>query len=171
MSHLSDWYDIPGCPGYRINVEGVVLGLRGRPLKPWKQKRGGYPAVKICLPGKQVTKCVHSLMAATFLGEPEPGQEVCHKDGNPDNTHISNLYWGTRTNNVADMYRHGTWAKKRPTNTGELHTMAKLSEADVRTIIPLLVDHTNVELARRYNVSHYAISHIRTGRTWKHIER
>ena len=170
MSRRSDWFDIPDCPGFLINEYGVVIGLRGRPLKPWLQKRGGYPAIKIYSSGKWMTKCVHTLVARTFHGEGQPKEEVCHRDGNPLNVHKSNLYWGTRVHNVADMYRHGTWAKTRPTNTGELHHKAKLTEVQVREIIALL-DKTNVDLAKQYGVSPYAISHIRTGRTWKHIER
>jgi hypothetical protein len=50
---------------------------------------------------------VHRLVAFAFIGEPEPEQEVCHRDGNPLHNNLSNLRWGTRSDNMQDRVRHG----------------------------------------------------------------
>lgn len=51
---------------------------------------------------------VHRAVALAFLGEPPPGQEVRHKDGDPGNAELSNLEYGTRSENMRDAVRHGT---------------------------------------------------------------
>lgn len=42
-------------------------------------------------------------------GYPQDGKkyECCHRDDNRSNNDISNLYWGTRAQNVDDAYRNG----------------------------------------------------------------
>jgi hypothetical protein len=45
-------------------------------------------------------------MALEFLGDPLPGQEVRHLDGVKTNLSLSNLAWGTRSENLTDDYRH-----------------------------------------------------------------
>jgi hypothetical protein len=61
---------------------------------------------------------VHRLVALAFIGEPEPGQEVCHVDGDQMNPRVENLYWGSRSDNVNDAVGHGTWTNQ---NVGKTH--------------------------------------------------
>jgi hypothetical protein len=44
---------------------------------------------------------------AQFLPPPEPGQELCHYDGDPANNRAGNLRWDSHKGNGADMARHG----------------------------------------------------------------
>lgn len=50
---------------------------------------------------------VHRLVAQAFLPNPESKRCVCHKDDNPQNNHVTNLWWGTHKENMQDMINKG----------------------------------------------------------------
>jgi hypothetical protein len=163
--------------GYYVNTEGQVKSKRGNLLKPWLQKRGGYPAVKISLSRDHAfTVCVHTLVLTTFVGPKPEGSEACHRNGDPTDNRLANLYWGTRADNVGDMYRHGTWSKTRPTHRGEAHHSAQLTDEQVADIRNRYVRGINQhfpgngkELAEEYGVSYGIVWAVATGRTWSHV--
>lgn len=94
---------------------------RGGLLKPFKNKKQGYPTVGLCKFGvKQVVR-VHVLVAETFLGPRPPGSEVRHLDGNPGNPAASNLAYGTRSQNLLDMRAHGTHHNGKKTHCPQGH--------------------------------------------------
>jgi hypothetical protein len=67
----------------------------------------------LCVDSQTRTWFVHRLVARAFLGDGEPGEVVCHFDGNPANNRVENLRWDTQRANVQDAIRHGTqgpWA-------------------------------------------------------------
>lgn len=66
-------------------------------LKPRLFK--GYLRVKI----NGSTHLVHRLVALTYIPNPENKPCVCHKDNNPLNNHVDNLYWGTQAENMSQM--------------------------------------------------------------------
>lgn len=59
---------------------------------------------------------VHRLVALAFLGHGLDGQVVCHRNGQPADNHVENLYWGTLSENMRDAIRHGTNAMARKTH-------------------------------------------------------
>lgn len=101
-----EWRTAYGYQYYEISDMGRIRsifphrGLRYLKMPP----RCGYPHVN--LHGK--TRFVHHLVLETFVGPRQPGQEACHRNGNRLDARLSNLYWGTRTDNVLDAVRHGT---------------------------------------------------------------
>lgn len=116
-----EWRAIPGTDGfYEVSDAGRVRswhkrGTRGnaraeipQALRPalWR----GYPRVCIVETehGKR-TRLVHRLVAVAFLGPCPEGQEVRHLDGNPANTALTNLAYGTSSENAQDSIRHGTF--------------------------------------------------------------
>lgn len=76
----------------------------------------GYLQVCLCNHTKRKTWLVHRLVAIAFLGHPPQGMEVCHNDGTRNNNRITNLRYGTRSENTLDKYEHGThnWQHTRP---------------------------------------------------------
>jgi len=46
---------------------------------------------------------VHRLVAEAFIPNPENLPCVCHRDDNPLNNHVDNLFWGTQADNIRDM--------------------------------------------------------------------
>lgn len=105
------WRPIPGYEGhYEVSDLGNVVSLKWgmrRPLKASPNGRG-YPAIALVKDQRQVTKMVHGLVMAAFVGPLPPGQEVRHLDGDSTNNHLSNLAYGTHRENVRDAVRHGT---------------------------------------------------------------
>lgn len=68
----------------------------------------GYPAVTLVQYSVQRTYEVHRLMALTFLGpRPSAQTEIRHLDGDPLNSRLSNLAYGTKSENARDTLRHG----------------------------------------------------------------
>ena len=69
---------------------------------------GGYETITLNKEGRWETRLVHRLVAIAFLGDPEEGQEVNHKDENKRNNQVSNLEWCSKAYNV----RYGTRARR-----------------------------------------------------------
>lgn len=51
---------------------------------------------------------VATLVLTTFCGPRPPGWYACHGDGDPTNSRLDNLAWGTPQSNALDRRRHGT---------------------------------------------------------------
>lgn len=89
----------------RLVVRGGVETTRGVPpriLRPGPTKHG-HLTVAI---GRRNSRQVHDLVLRAFVGPPAPGQEALHGDGNPANNALSNLRWGTRSENNFDITAH-----------------------------------------------------------------
>jgi hypothetical protein len=50
---------------------------------------------------------VGRLVLLAFVGPPPRNTECCHKDDDPLNNSIDNIYWGTRRENITDAQRNG----------------------------------------------------------------
>lgn len=116
---VSDLGRVRSLPRIIMRANGIPQKIHGRMLKPYVAN--GYPTVRIAKGGDRgngQTRLVHRLVAFAFL-EPGPeGTEVCHIDGDKGNPRASNLYWGTRAENLADSIAHGTWNNQ---NVGKTH--------------------------------------------------
>lgn len=104
-----EWRPVVGFEGrYEVSDDGQVRSLcweRVRILKPGLSSNK-YFTVTI---GRGNTRTVHSLVAEAFLGPRPEGMEVLHIDGSRDNNHVSNLRYGTRSQNIQDAVALGTW--------------------------------------------------------------
>ena len=179
LSHAAEiWKPIPGWDGYEVSDLGRVrsmarivtridsrLGLVRQPVherirKP-AQHPDGHLTMSLCQDGAQRTMQVHQLVLISFVGDPEPGQECRHLDGDPANNALYNLRWGTSAENSADSIRHGT------SNIGERHGLAKLTDADVIAIRASA--RTNRELAEIHSVGKTTVSNIRLRKSWAHV--
>ncbi|WP_158710499.1 NUMOD4 motif-containing HNH endonuclease [Streptomyces flavochromogenes] len=133
MSHPNEgtpvipiWLAVPGYENsYEVSSQGQVRSrprptTRGGILKA-KVGRVGYPRVSLCANGVQRTWLVHQVVAVAFLGPRPAGQEVRHLDGDPLNNAVSNLAYGTRSENAQDKQRHGTDHNARKTHCPQGH--------------------------------------------------
>lgn len=126
------WAPMPAYPGYEVSSLGRVRSIRrevierntgrrriqkGRVLSQ-KRLLKGYPSVVMSIDNVKFDRCVHTLVAETFVG-PKDGQ-VRHLDGNPFNNSPDNLAWGTAKQNAEDRDRHGRTAR------GKRHPQAAL---------------------------------------------
>ena len=139
---LEKWKPIPGYKGfYEISDFGRVRsinrivphsqGPRKRRGKILRQiiHRQGYPRVDLCRDGKKIRYYVHRLIAERFISNPNNLPCVCHKDDNPMNLYVDNLFWGTHKDNMNDMTSKGRANKfTRPifcVETGEIFQSVK----------------------------------------------
>jgi hypothetical protein len=128
VASSEEWRDVLGYEGvYHVSNHGQVkrvLQSRGtRPglLKPTVHPRNGYRTVMLWNQNRSQRFTVHRLVALAFLGQPDEGLEVCHRDDNPSNNHVSNLRWDTHSENHLDITRNGN----RPTVCRNGHQYTK----------------------------------------------
>lgn len=172
------WKPVLGYEGfYEVSYTGGMVKSLVRPhrrketvLKNKIQTRTGHHYVRLLKNDKtQVKKYIHVLVLEAF-GFPRPfGLECRHLDGNPKNNDLSNLKWGTHSENMQDSMKHGTF--NYVGLKGEKHSCAKLTDKDVIEIKCILKTGSmkNKDIAKKYGVVHGAISNIKNNRTWKHI--
>ena len=111
------WKDIEGYEGfYQVSNYGrikslerkVFNGFGYRTIRERVLKTGisshGYSIVNL---GYKKSKTVHRLVAKHHLDNPKNYDVVCHKDNDPTNNNISNLYWGTQSMNMQQCSREG----------------------------------------------------------------
>lgn len=124
-----EWRPVPTWEGYyEVTDLGFVRSLPrivktrgtgtrlnpGRVLSPSYSNSGGYPLVILTLGERREGRYVHDLVMRAFVGEPEPGQEVRHLDGNASSAALwdadgnRRLAYGTSGENKDDQVRHGT---------------------------------------------------------------
>lgn len=101
---VSSLGNVRGLNRVSINSAGQRRNIKGKLLRPFADRSGH---LRVEFPGRTVY-FVHRLVAAAFIGQCPDGMEVCHKDGDPANNRVGNLRYGTRSDNVQDMLRHGT---------------------------------------------------------------
>lgn len=91
----------------RVLCNDHKLKGRIRKLQPNKHR---YVQVMLCFEGKIKNRYVHQLVCEAFIGPCPEGMEVRHgPNGRSDNS-ISNLSYGTRSQNELDKRRDGTSA-------------------------------------------------------------
>ena len=118
-----------------------------------------YLAVNPVVDGKAINLNVHRMVAEAFLPAPcSERTQVRHLDGNGHNNALSNLAWGTQSENEADKISHGT--KLRGEGIGN----SKLKEADVIAIRN--ASGPQHDIASRFNVAQVTVSRIKAGRRW-----
>jgi hypothetical protein len=94
------------------------------------------------------------------------GLFVCHRCDNRACVRPDHLFLGTAQDNTTDMLAKGREARNTG-HPGESHSMAKLTEREVRAIRKATGPARIV--AAKYNVSESTIYMIRGGHIWKHV--
>lgn len=170
------WKDIPGYEGkYQASTMGrirsmdrSVLGkchytgktflrrIKGRILRPGRSSKSGH--LSVVLGHGKPGSPVHQLILLTFIGKKPENKEVLHTNGDPTDNRLENLRYGTRTENILDVYKQG---KK----------WRKLSVDDVREIrFGMSCGIKGKELAVMYHVSEETISRIKNRRTFSWLK-
>lgn len=127
-----------------------------------------YLQVTLCKNGIRKKHKVHKLVLISFIGPRPLGLQCRHLDGNKQNNKLTNLKWGTRSENEKDKIKHGTFNHRSP--LGSKHGMSKLTKKDVIKIKIMLNSCENQHvIADIFGVHHSNISCIKRGITWRHI--
>jgi hypothetical protein len=170
------WKDIPGYEGcYQASTLGRIKTIAhpvagknpytGNPftrivaeriLRPGKFCKGGH--VSVVLKRNTNGKPVHQLIMKTFIGDCPEGMEVLHKNGDPQDNRLINLRYGTRSENIIDVYYQGRrWGKL---NIDEVQAIRFGFSCGI----------SGVELSRMFGVSPGSISSIKTGKTFSWLK-
>lgn len=130
--------------------------IKGRVLKPGRYCKNGH--VSVVLGCGANGSPVHQIVMQTFIGTPPSGMEVLHVNGNPTDNRLENLRYGTRTENILDVYyQGGKWRK--------------LSIEDVQAIrFGLHCGIQGCELACMFDISPQVVSKIKNGRSYSWLK-
>jgi hypothetical protein len=123
---------VPFASDYELTSDGRVFSLKGgsrREIHPWLEKNG-YRRVTLRVDGRGRKFWLQNLMCLTFKGPPpSPKHEARHINGDPSSNDVANLEWGTHTENMQDMVRHGrSQTSPRPNICGANHPMRRHPE-------------------------------------------
>lgn len=100
---------------------------------------------------------VHRLVMAAFVGPCPDGIEVCHNNGNPADNRLSNLRYGTHSENQLDQVKHKThyFANKTHCPRGHLLSAPNLVAAPAkRGYRTCLACSRAKSYARKYDMMH-----------------
>jgi hypothetical protein len=124
----------------------------------------GYLHLQITENGKQHVFKVHRFSYEHFKGPIPDGLHGCHKCDVTSCCNPDHVFPGTPADNMQDMVEKGRGL------VGEKNANTKLTEADVLLIYrDIDAGLTRTAIAQRLGVKQVTISHIATGRNWKHL--
>jgi len=158
---------------YKITDNGKVISLnykwtwKEREIK-WIKTRWWYLQVELYKNCKRKKYFIHRLIAQAFLWfNINSNLCVCHKDDNPKNNNLQNLFIWTQKNNIQDMIKK--WRK----NIARWNRLpqTKLKNKDVKDIKKYLRDWVISlrKLALMFNVSKWTIDNIKYWKSFKYI--
>lgn len=116
---FEDLYEVSNKGGVRRMDRLVPHGtgtrfLRAREIQPYTHA-SGHRRVRLYRDGIH-HRYVHRMVLEAFIGACPPDHECCHRDGDPANNNVENLYWGTASDNTQDRVRHGSHNFARKTH-------------------------------------------------------
>lgn len=154
--------EIPFADGYGVSADGSVWSRRySKNGGPWRKLSPGltgtgYWGVSLYINKVPRTFLVHRLVLMTFVSMPPPNMEGLHINGNPLDSRLENLRWGTRKENVADTFRHGVLGR------GEKSHASKLTDKQREEIANSVGKQGPI--ARLYGICPSYVSMLRTWR-------
>ena len=123
---MTAWKAVWGYEGlYEVSDTGVVRSLP-RPstsggILATASRGGRYLQISLCRNGVCSTKDIHIVVLEAFVGLCPPGMQCRHLDDNKTNNYLSNLVWGTQTENAYDSVRNRTHVQSRKTHCAQGH--------------------------------------------------
>lgn len=95
--------------------DGTTQTVHARILRSVADSKG-YLRVNLFRANVGVTRYVHLMVMAAFVGPLPDDLETRHLNGNPKDNRLANLVYGTRSENFLDAVRHGTHRNSRKTH-------------------------------------------------------
>lgn len=149
---------------YEVSDLGNVRNAKTkRILKPGNHPKG-YLTLVFSVANARKTVLVHPLVLEAFVGPRPSGYGTRHLDGNRKNNVLTNLVWGTQSENEQDKVNHGT------SQQGSGNAMVKLTDEQVLEIIRRHnAGESQRALASGFGVKQPQVSRIITGKRWGHL--
>lgn len=106
---VAEWRPVVGYEDfYEVSSEGQLRSLRRNRIMKGSPNEQGYLLVSLSRDGGFKTHAIHRVVAEAFLGSRPEGLETRHLDGNNTHNAVSNLAYGTKSENQRDRRTHGT---------------------------------------------------------------
>lgn len=159
------WATVAAVSTYEVSTLGRVRHKGSGRVVNARASGGRYAHFGYQTPSGVRTMRIHRAVVETFLGPPPFNRaHTRHLDGNPINNKLSNLIWGTASENNADRKQHGTH------DGGVNNSRAKLTEEQVRQIraAPKTRGMPG-KLAKQYGVKLSTIWNVLRGDRYKDI--
>ena len=152
---------VAGYPGYSVTTHGQVLGKRADTSGGLSPDAGEQGHLRVTMhregsPKSGERELVHRLVLAAFVRPARAGEQACHRNGDPSDNRLSNLYWGSQETNWGDRIRHGRG-----------RSYSKLTEEDIAAIRSrCAAGEAAYRVAKDYPVSDTQIRNVISGRQW-----
>ena len=162
-----DWRPVDGFEQtYEVSRDGRVRRLAGTTSngRSWsggvltpRYNRDGYVKYTLYADGKPFYVVAHRLVARAFLGDPPPGKNlVLHRDDNPQNNRVENLYWGDLSDNQTDVILNGNNYGRNKTHCVNNHEYTEGNtyrnpKTGTRSCKTCRYNHTRTSQQRRKN--------------------
>ena len=147
---------IEGFSKYHICKNGRLYSIHSgtwRLIKPVAKSTGYISNNLISDSGKRANFYRHRLVAEVYLPNDNHTLVVCHKDNNPLNNRVSNLYWGTPRDNTQQCIRDGRFKPRGKTPLSiEIRRKIKAEYLKGNTTLQ--------KLSRKYGRAHSVIRRI-----------
>ncbi len=162
MQQVESWQPIIDFPSYDVSNFGKVRSrVRKNGCLKLSRTSGNYLKVTLYPGGK--THLVHRLVAQAFISNSHGLTDVNHKDGNKSNNRVENLEWMSHSANRIHAVTTGLCKNVQGSRR-------RLSEAEAQQVWNWYEQGIKQsDIAKRLEVTPGAISHIISGRTWKHL--
>lgn len=104
--------EVPNYPGYMVNENSIIINKKGHALQPALDNMG-RPRVGLETydeNGKFIcrdNRYIYRISAEVFLPNPQNYPVVMHIDNDVLHNHISNLKWGTQSENIRQAFDEG----------------------------------------------------------------
>lgn len=168
------WKPIPNWEFYEVSDRGRVRRAHDHYEIVIFDSPGDRPTVALKWGKREDGKArtlrtyVARLMLLAFVGPPPtPKHETRHLDDIADHNVLSNLCWGTHSENMQDFVRNGL------SRTGEKHPLARLTQTEVLAIRkeykPYKKGRGIKDLAAKYGISVQHTRQIVQRTRWTHI--
>jgi hypothetical protein len=102
---VSDHGRVWSCARVIERCDGQIMTLPGRMRTPAVDSSGHFQ-LQLCRDCRHVNAFVHHLVLEAFVGPRPDGLECRHLDDVKSNNHVSNLCWGTGSENRLDRTRN-----------------------------------------------------------------
>ena len=157
---------VAGFPNYEVTSSGRVYNIKLNKAVTIHTTANGYKYVVLTNNGSRKNLLLHRLVAQHFVpGKSAKNNKAIFKDHNKSNCKASNIKWGTHQ----EACKTGATGNHGNNRKGESNPRSKLTEADVIKIRRMKHNWSNVELAKRFNVTPVAIYWVRKNRSWTHV--
>jgi hypothetical protein len=163
--------EIEGVPFYYVDICGRIWSKRKGELKLLKRRKTRTDHSQVHFKNKGKGFYIHRLVAKEFIPNPNGYPCVCHKDNNPLNNSVENLYWGTQQMNMDQAVKDGLMRGPQ----GESQANSKLNIQKIKLAHRL---HNDFNWSKRkiwkiwgkaWGVCEMTIICVLNRKTWKHI--